>query len=92
MAFHHDELLKLGVMPVLAFCDARLRNVDTNLTAIEGMDEFGEGSTLIDIHLQRESDFFFLEIREIGAIEFLGETASGYLGNHQGVGLSSERL
>ena len=92
MAFHHDELLKLGVMPVLALHDAWLGYVYTYLAAAEGVDKFCEGTTLINIHLQRERDFVLREIREIGAVEFLGETASGYLGNQQGAGLSSERL
>lgn len=92
MAFDYDELFELGVVPMLALRDAWLGNVDTDLTTVEGMDEFREGTTLIDIHLQRESDFVLREIREIGAVEFLGETVCGYLGNQQGVGLSSERL
>ena len=65
VAAHHDEELPLGVVPVLTLSDARLANVDGDLTAVEGVYQLGEGSTLVDVHLQREGDFFFREVREI---------------------------
>lgn len=65
VATDHDEELPLGVVPVLSLGDARLADVDTHLTAIQGMYQLGEGASSVDVHLQREGDFFFREVREI---------------------------
>ena len=48
---HHDEELPLGVVPVLAFGDARLRNVNRNLTAIQGVNQLGKRASVVHIHL-----------------------------------------
>ncbi len=37
VAFHHNKLLELGVVPVLALSDAGLADVDAHLTCFEGM-------------------------------------------------------
>lgn len=37
-----DELFPLGVVPMLALGDAGLGDVDAYLSAVEGVDEFGE--------------------------------------------------
>ena len=42
VAADNDEELPLGVVPVLAFCDARLADVDAHLSAVQSVDEFGE--------------------------------------------------
>ncbi len=51
MATYHDEELPLGVVPVLTLGDARLADVDADLTAIQGMDQLGEGPSVVDVHL-----------------------------------------
>ena len=38
VAFDDNELLELGVMPVLTFCDAGLGDVYADLACVEGMD------------------------------------------------------
>lgn len=81
-----DELFPLGVVPMLALGDTRLRNVDTHLSAVEGVDEFGERTTLVYIHLQIEDSFFFGQVAQEGAIETLGKGVGRNLGNHQGLG------
>ena len=53
-----DELFPLGVVPMLTFGDTRLRDVDAYLSAVEGVDEFGERTTLVNIHLQVEDGLF----------------------------------
>lgn len=53
-----DELFPLGVMPMLAFGDTRLRDIDAHLSAVEGVDEFGERAASIDVHLQVEDGLF----------------------------------
>lgn len=57
-----DELFPLGVVPMLTFGDTRLRDVNAHLSAVEGVDEFGERTTLVNIHLQVEDSFFFGQV------------------------------
>ena len=38
VALNDNELLELGVVPVLTFGDAGLTDVDADLSAVEGMD------------------------------------------------------
>lgn len=92
VATDHDEELPLGVVPVLSLGDARLADVDAHLATIQGMDQLGEGTSIVDVHLQREGDFLLGEIREIGAVKLLGEAAVGDLGDGQGLGLLCELL
>ena len=83
MAADDDELFPLGVVPVLSLGDARLADVDGYLSALGRMDEFGEGTSLVDIHLQVEDGFLFRQVAEVGRIEFLGEGVGWNLGDHQ---------
>ena len=92
VAFHYDELLKFGVVPVLTFGDARFGDVDAYLTGIEGVNQFGKAATVIHIHLQGEGGFLVRQVAEVGAIKLLGKAASGYLRYHQGLGLLGETL
>ena len=50
VAFDHDELLELGVVPVLALGDARLGDVDAHLPRIQGVNQLGEGAAVIYVH------------------------------------------
>ena len=42
VAAHYDEELPFGVVPVLAFGDAWFADVDADLSAVQGVDKFGE--------------------------------------------------
>lgn len=53
-----DELFPLGVVPMLTFGDTRLRDVDAYLSAVEGVNQFGERTASIDVHLQIEDGLF----------------------------------
>ena len=92
MPFHYNELLELGVVPVLAFGDARLGDVNAHLTCIEGVYQLGEATTVIHIHLQVKGGLLVRQITEVGAVELLGKAASRYLRNHQRLGLFGELL
>ena len=92
VATDHDEELPLGVVPVLSLGDARLADVDADLAAIQGMDQLSEGASVVDVHLQREGHLLLGEIREIGGVKLLGETAVGDLGDGQGLGLFGETV
>lgn len=86
VARNDDELFPFGVMPMLSLGDTWLRDVDAYLSAVEGVDEFGERTTLVNIHLQVEDGLFFGQVAQEGAIETLGKGVGGNLGNHQGLG------
>ena len=81
-----DELFPLGVVPMLTLGDTGLGDVDAHLSAVEGVDEFGERTTLVNIHFQIEDSFFFGQVAQEGAIETLGKGVGRDLGNHQGLG------
>lgn len=81
-----DELFPLGVVPMLTLGDTGLGDVDAYLSAIEGVDEFGERTAGINVHLQVEDGLFFGQVAQKGAIETLGKGVGGDLGNHQGLG------
>lgn len=81
-----DELLPLGVVPMLTLGDAGLGNVDAHLTAIEGVDQFGERTAGIDVHLQIEDSFFFGQVAQEGAIETLCKRIGRDFRNHQCLG------
>lgn len=58
VARNDDELFPFGVMPMLSLGDTWLRDVNAHLSAVEGVDEFGERTTLVNIHLQVEDGLF----------------------------------
>lgn len=85
-----DEKFPFAVMPMLAFGDTRLGDVDAELSAVRGFEQFRERAARIAIHLQREDGFFFRQIRKIGRIELLGETIIRDLWHHKRLWLRLE--
>jgi len=59
------EGLPFRVVPVFALGDSWLADVDTYLTAIESVEEFGERATAIYIHLEVVDGFLFRKITQI---------------------------
>ena len=59
---NHDELLPLGVVPMLALGDAWLGDVDTHLTSVERVHQLGERTTVVHIHFQVENSLFLGQI------------------------------
>jgi len=90
MAGDDDKELPLGVVPVLPFGNAGLRDIDRDLAAVEGVDQLGKGAAVVDIHLDREGDLFLREVAEVGAVELLGEAAGRDLRDHQRLRLLGE--
>ena len=80
---YDDEEFPLRVVPVLALGDARLADVDRYLTAVECVDEFCEGASVVNVHLEREGDLLLREIAQICAVELLGEGVLRNLRYHQ---------
>ena len=87
MAGDHDELLPLGVVPVLALGDAGLGDVDAHLAAVQRVDQFRERAALVDVHLQVEYGLVFWQVRQERAVQTLGERISRDFGNQQRLGL-----
>jgi len=81
MAGDYNEELPLGVVPVLAFGDARLGDVDAHLAAPKGVDQLGKGAAVVHIHLEGEGDFLLGQVAEVGAVEFLGKATGRDFGN-----------
>ena len=92
VTFDHNELLELGVVPVLTFCDAGLADVDADLTCIEGVHKFCEAASVIDVHLQREGSLLIGQVAEVGTVQLLGKAVGRNLGYHQGLWLFCEGL
>ena len=92
VALDHNELLELGVVPVLALGDAGLGDVDAHLTGIEGVHQLGEGAAVVGVHLQSKGGFLVRQVAEIGAVELLGKGTRRNFGNHQRLRLLRERL
>ena len=61
-------------MPMLSFCDSWFGDVYADLTAIQGMNEFCETASVVNVHLEVEDGFLLWEIREISTVESLCKT------------------
>lgn len=72
-AGHHQELLPLAHVPVVALGDAGLRNVDGNLPALRRAQELGERAAVIDIRLEAVGEVPRLVVGQERAPELLGE-------------------
>lgn len=72
-AGHHQELLPLTHVPVVALGDAGLRNVDGNLPALRRAQELGERAAVIDIRLEAVGEVPRLVVGQERAPELLGE-------------------
>ena len=80
------------MMPVVTLGDARLRNIDGNLTALRRSQELGEGTAVIAVGLQR------IRAGTLGIIAFkrapklLGERAVSKARNHKIVAARLKRF
>ena len=62
MTGNHYKLFPLGVVPMLAFGDARLGYVYAYLTAVKGVYKFGKRAAIIYVHLQVEDSLLLRKI------------------------------
>ena len=88
----HNEKLPLGVVPVLPFGDTRAADVDAHLPTVGGMNQLGEGATVIHIHLESVLKPVRGQIAQVQGVQFLGEAAVWHLGHHEGTRLCLELL
>ena len=66
VAFYHNELLKLSVVPVLTLGNTGLGDIDTHLSCIEGVHQLGEATTVVHVHLEREGNLVVWQVTEVG--------------------------
>src|SRR5699024_1823784 len=52
MSCHYDKQFPFGIMPVLAFCDPRLADINADLSTIGSMYQFRKASAVITVHFQ----------------------------------------
>ena len=83
VAGNNDELLPFGVVPVLTFGDTRFADIDAYLSAVERVDQLGEGAAVVAVHLQVKNGLVLWKVAQIGAVEPLGKTVGRNLGDHQ---------
>ena len=91
MPRHNDEEFPLAVVPVLPLSDARLRDVHGELPAILGFQQLREAAPGIDIHLERERNFLWRQVRKIGGRELLFKAALRNFRQQQGLRLGVKR-
>ena len=58
-AAHHDELLILGMVPVVAFGDIWLADIDRELSPFWSADHFCKTSSFINVHFERVGELVF---------------------------------
>ena len=62
MSAHHHKLLVLGMVPVLAFRNARLGDVHRELPAVGSTDNLCKTAAVVHIHLQGIAEPFFRQV------------------------------
>ncbi len=87
VAADDDKGFPLAVVPVLALGDAGLGDVDAHLSAVEGVEEFGERAAGIDVHGHVVDGFLFGQITEVRGHEFVPQAAFGLLHHVEAVGV-----
>ena len=89
---NHDEQFPLGVVPVLPLRDARAADVDAHLSAIGGVYQLGERTTVVHVHLQGILKLVRGQIGQVQRIQLLGKGAVRHFRHHQSDGLCFELL
>ena len=92
VAGHHDELLPLAGVPVVALGDARLGDVHGDLPAAVRVHKLREGAAGVAVHLEGILEPLLGQVREVQREELLGKGALGHLGHQERLGLGLEPL
>lgn len=83
MPMHHDELLPLRVMPMLALRDAWLADVDADLPTVLRVHQLRKRPPLVHVHLHRILELLRRQIRQIQTEQLLRERSLRALRHHQ---------
>ena len=57
VASDHDKEFPLGVVPVLAFGNTGLRDIDAHLSTVSSVYQLGKGTSVVHVHLQGILEF-----------------------------------
>ena len=87
-----DELLPLGVVPVLPLGDARPGDVDGHLAAAECLHKFCEAAALVCVHFKVEDRLLLGQVAQVGAQKPFGKTIGWHLRNHESPGHVGESV
>ena len=89
---YNDEEFPLCVVPMLAFCDAWLADVDAYLAAVQSVNEFSERTSVVNVHLEWERDFLLRKVAQVCAVELLCKRVLWDLWDHEGLWLLCEAV
>src|SRR5690554_5452586 len=91
LAAHNKKLLILRMMPMLTFSNARLRNIDRNLTTVWRLQELRKRTPLIHIHFKRIRKAINRQITKVSRVKFLGKPIT-QIGNLQTLSTFFKRI
>ena len=66
---HHDELLVLAVVPVVALCDVRPGDVHRHLPPVRRADQLREAPPLVAVRHDRVAEPVLGKVRQVGRVE-----------------------
>ena len=92
VASDHDKQFPLGVVPVLAFGNTGLRDIDAHLSTVSSVYQLGERATVVYVHLQSILKLVRRQIGQVQGIQLLGKAAVRHLGHHERSRLCLELL
>lgn len=77
---------------MLTFGNARLGNIHADLPTFFGFEQLGKTAARVQVHFQREGDFFFRQVGKIHGIQLFLKAAVGDFGHHQHLWLAMEAV
>lgn len=77
---------------MLTFGNARLGNIHADLPTFFGFEQLGKTAARVQVHFQREGDFFFRQVGKIHGIQLFLKAAVGDFGHHQHLWLVMEAV
>ena len=83
LAFHHQKLLVLGVVPVVALDDAGVRDVHADLPTLRRAQKLGKAAAGVAVHVQVVGKFVRRQVGQIGGVELFLKAARRQLRHGQ---------
>lgn len=82
LSTYNQELLALGVVPMVALGDSRLGDVHRKLAPFFCTENLGEGPSVVGVHLQRIAELVIRQVAQVGAVQHLLE-AVAHIGHRE---------
>ena len=77
MTAYNCEVFELAMVPMFALGDTWFADVDGYLSAVQGMNQFGEAASGIYVHLVIVDGLLLGEVRQVGCHQLVSEGALG---------------